>query len=47
MDRCDRRGGPHRRRTSPATDLTGDFSVYPRDDLAVRTWAAKIAPTYP
>ncbi|WP_330174242.1 hypothetical protein OG875_12260 [Streptomyces sp. NBC_01498] len=25
-------------------DYTGDFSVYPHDDLAVRTWAARIAP---
>ncbi|WEO92672.1 hypothetical protein A6P39_000160 [Streptomyces sp. FXJ1.172] len=30
-----------------ATDFTGDFSVYPHDDLAVRTWAAKIASAYP
>lgn len=30
-----------------ATDFTGDFSVYPHDDLAVRTWAAQIAPDYP
>ncbi|MET8948800.1 hypothetical protein ABZX30_36120 [Streptomyces sp. NPDC004542] len=30
-----------------ATDYTGDFSAYPHDDLAVRTWAAKIAPAYP
>lgn len=30
-----------------AADHTGDFSVYPHDDLAVRTWAAKIAPDYP
>ncbi|MER6240043.1 hypothetical protein ABT185_28985 [Streptomyces clavifer] len=30
-----------------ATDFTGDFSVYPHDDLAVRTWAAQIAPHYP
>ncbi|MGW2826513.1 hypothetical protein ACWC24_36855 [Streptomyces sp. NPDC001443] len=29
-----------------ATDYTGDFHAYPHDDLAVRTWAAKIAPTY-
>ncbi|MGY3676791.1 hypothetical protein [Streptomyces sp. TE33382] len=29
-----------------ATDYTGDFSVYPHDDLAVRTWAAQIAPTH-
>lgn len=27
-------------------DYTGDFSVYPHDDLAVRTWAAQIAPTH-
>ncbi|GAA1542125.1 hypothetical protein GCM10009730_58970 [Streptomyces albidochromogenes] len=25
-------------------DYTGDFSIYPRNDLAVRTWAAQIAP---
>ncbi|CAM5475242.1 MULTISPECIES: hypothetical protein [Streptomyces] len=30
-----------------ATDFTGDFSTYPHDDLAVRTWAARIAPAYP
>ncbi|MEV8568126.1 hypothetical protein AB0436_21535 [Streptomyces sp. NPDC051322] len=30
-----------------AADFTGDFSIYPHDDLAVRTWAAKIAPAYP
>uniref|UniRef100_UPI003F4907B2 hypothetical protein n=1 Tax=Streptomyces chartreusis TaxID=1969 RepID=UPI003F4907B2 len=30
-----------------ACDYTGDFSIYPHDDLAVRTWAAKIAPSYP
>ncbi|MFJ8863896.1 hypothetical protein ACIRD8_36540 [Streptomyces sp. NPDC102451] len=30
-----------------ATDFTGDFSIYPHDDLAVRTWAAQIAPHYP
>ncbi|MFJ5779273.1 hypothetical protein [Streptomyces sp. NPDC093094] len=30
-----------------AADFTGDFSVYPHDDLAVRTWATKIAPAYP
>lgn len=30
-----------------AADFTGDFSVYPHDDLAVRTWAAQIAPAYP
>ncbi|MEV6758398.1 hypothetical protein [Streptomyces sp. NPDC051214] len=27
-----------------AADYTGDFSIYPHDDLAVRTWAAQIAP---
>lgn len=27
-------------------DYTGDFSVYPHDDLAVRTWAAQIAPAH-
>ncbi|MGW1728887.1 hypothetical protein ACWCQK_39235 [Streptomyces sp. NPDC002306] len=30
-----------------ATDFTGDFSIYPHDDLAVRTWAAQIAPQHP
>lgn len=30
-----------------AADFTGDFSTYPHDDLAVRTWAAQIAPDYP
>ncbi|MER5995945.1 hypothetical protein [Streptomyces viridosporus] len=30
-----------------AADFTGDFSIYPHDDLAVRTWAAQIAPGYP
>ncbi|MGC4950926.1 hypothetical protein ACLQ2N_32640 [Streptomyces sp. DT224] len=30
-----------------ATDFTGDFATYPHDDLAVRTWAAQIAPSYP
>ncbi|WP_329383384.1 hypothetical protein [Streptomyces sp. NBC_01716] len=29
-----------------AADYTGDFSVYPHDDLAVRTWAAQIAPAH-
>ncbi|MFE9559040.1 hypothetical protein ACFYOD_37040 [Streptomyces sp. NPDC006703] len=29
-----------------AADYTGDFSIYPHDDLAVRTWAAKIAPDH-
>ncbi|MFE0645930.1 hypothetical protein ACFW2Y_30630 [Streptomyces sp. NPDC058877] len=28
-----------------AADFTGDFTVYPHSDLAVRTWAAKIAPS--
>jgi DNA-3-methyladenine glycosylase II len=28
-----------------AADFTGDYSVYPHDDLAVRTWAAKAAPS--
>jgi len=27
-----------------ACDFTGDFSIYPHGDLAVRTWAAKAAP---
>ncbi|MFC4035676.1 hypothetical protein ACFO3J_30025 [Streptomyces polygonati] len=27
-----------------AADFTGDYSVYPHDDLAVRTWARKAAP---
>jgi 3-methyladenine DNA glycosylase/8-oxoguanine DNA glycosylase len=27
-----------------AADFTGDYSVYPHGDLAVRTWAAKAAP---
>ncbi|MET9252107.1 hypothetical protein [Streptomyces sp. NPDC003717] len=27
-----------------AADFTGDFSVYPHGDLAVRTWARKAAP---
>ncbi|WP_329468560.1 hypothetical protein [Streptomyces sp. NBC_01431] len=30
-----------------AADFTGDFSVYPHNDLAVRTWAARIAPDHP
>lgn len=30
-----------------AADFTGDFGIYPHDDLAVRTWAAQITPTYP
>jgi hypothetical protein len=28
-----------------AADYTGDFSVYPYSDLAVRTWAQRAAPT--
>jgi hypothetical protein len=28
-----------------AADFTGDFSVYPYGDLAVRTWAGRAAPT--
>ncbi|MGJ7417021.1 hypothetical protein AB9128_14365 [Streptomyces cinereoruber] len=28
-----------------AADFSGDFSVYPHSDLAVRTWAARIAPS--
>lgn len=39
------RVGPWTARAA-ATDFTGDFSIYPHDDLAVRTWAAKIAPDY-
>ncbi|MDJ0460428.1 hypothetical protein [Streptomyces sp. H27-C3] len=27
-----------------AADFTGDYAVYPHDDLAVRTWAANAAP---
>ena len=38
--------GPWTARTA-AADFTGDFSIYPHDDLAVRTWASQIAPTYP
>ncbi|OIJ89550.1 hypothetical protein [Streptomyces colonosanans] len=30
-----------------AADFSGDFSIYPHDDLAVRTWAAQIDPAYP
>ncbi|MGD6750357.1 hypothetical protein [Streptomyces sp. BH105] len=30
-----------------ASDFTGDFSIYPHSDLAVRTWAQRIAPEYP
>ncbi|MCX4468401.1 hypothetical protein OG980_30220 [Streptomyces albidoflavus] len=30
--------------SAAAADFTGDFSVYPHGDLAVRTWAQKAAP---
>lgn len=30
-----------------AADFTGDYSVYPHGDLAVRTWARRAAPTAP
>ncbi|WP_330456136.1 hypothetical protein OIB37_04180 [Streptomyces sp. NBC_00820] len=33
--------------SAAAADFTGDFSAYPHDDLAVRTWAAQIAPDHP
>ncbi len=33
--------------SAAAADYTGDFTVYPHADLAVRTWAAKIAPDHP
>lgn len=32
--------------SAAAADYTGDFSIYPHDDLAVRTWAAQIAPAH-
>lgn len=32
--------------SAAAADYTGDFSIYPHDDLAVRTWAAQIAPDH-
>ncbi|AWI29029.1 hypothetical protein [Streptomyces tirandamycinicus] len=32
--------------SAAAADYTGDFSIYPHDDLAVRTWAAQIAPQH-
>ncbi|MGW3627812.1 hypothetical protein [Streptomyces sp. NPDC000880] len=32
--------------SAAAADFTGDFTVYPHADLAVRTWAARIAPAY-
>lgn len=30
-----------------AADHTGDFSIYPHGDLAVRTWATRAAPEHP
>lgn len=33
--------------SAAAADYTGDFSVYPHGDLAVRTWAGKAAPDLP
>jgi 3-methyladenine DNA glycosylase/8-oxoguanine DNA glycosylase len=30
-----------------AADFTGDFSIYPHGDLAVRTWATRAAPEQP
>lgn len=30
--------------SAAAADFTGDFSIYPHGDLAVRTWARKAAP---
>ncbi|WP_206442015.1 hypothetical protein [Streptomyces boncukensis] len=30
-----------------AADYTGDFSIYPHGDLAVRTWARRAAPEFP
>lgn len=30
-----------------ACDVTGDWSAYPVEDLAVRTWAARLWPEYP
>ncbi|MFD9467319.1 hypothetical protein [Streptomyces sp. NPDC060027] len=38
--------GP-RTAAAAACGYTGDFAIYPHDDLAVRTWAARIAPSYP
>ncbi|MEU1037879.1 hypothetical protein ACFYP4_29270 [Streptomyces sp. NPDC005551] len=32
--------------SAAVADYTGDFSIYPHDDLAVRTWAAHIAPDH-
>jgi DNA-3-methyladenine glycosylase II len=39
-----RRIGPWTAKAA-AADFTGDFSVYPHSDLAVRTWVAAAAPT--
>ncbi|GAA1910887.1 hypothetical protein [Streptantibioticus ferralitis] len=33
--------------SAATADFTGDFSVYPHGDLAVRTWARRAAPTVP
>lgn len=33
--------------SAAAADYTGDFSVYPHGDLAVRTWARRAAPSMP
>ncbi|MFC5720386.1 hypothetical protein ACFP1Z_09450 [Streptomyces gamaensis] len=33
--------------SAAAADFTGDFSVYPHGDLAVRTWARRAAPGVP
>lgn len=33
--------------SAAAADFTGDFSVYPHGDLAVRTWARRAAPDAP
>ncbi|MEE1929683.1 hypothetical protein V1J52_16065 [Streptomyces sp. TRM 70351] len=33
--------------SAAAADYTGDFSVYPHGDLAVRTWASRAAPGVP
>ncbi|MBT2392364.1 hypothetical protein J7E87_23805 [Streptomyces sp. ISL-1] len=32
--------------SAAAADFTGDFTVYPHADLAVRTWAAQVARAY-
>lgn len=33
--------------SAAAADYTGDFSIYPHGDLAVRTWARRALPSYP